>query len=132
MSWGERRGPQLLVAEDDPAVLELLSTRLELAGYSLTYARDGAEALSRLREGRPAAVLLDIGMPVMDGWEVLAALRRSETLKEVPVMVITARNSPEDVKKAIGLGARDFLAKPFDDRQLAARVARLVRGRRAA
>lgn len=119
--------PRILIAEDDPMVLELITTRLELAGYQTFSARNGGEALSRLGELRPDGLVLDINMPVLDGFQVLSHLRSTGAIRRTPTLVLTARNRPEDVKKAIELGARDFIAKPFQDEQLIARVGRLVR-----
>lgn len=118
---------RILIAEDDPMVMELITTRLELAGYRTFSARNGQEALSRIRDIKPDALVLDINMPVLDGFQVLARLKSSGELARTPTMVLTARNCPDDVRQAIQLGARDFIAKPFRDDQLIARVGRLVR-----
>ena len=119
--------PRILIAEDDPLVLELITTRLELAGYQTFSARDGSEALSRLRAVRPDGLVLDINMPILDGFQVLSHLRSTGAIRRTPTLVLTARNRPEDVKTAIALGARDFITKPFQDEQLISRVGRLVR-----
>jgi CheY-like chemotaxis protein len=118
---------RILVVDDDPAVLELITTRLDLAGYQPFHARDGYECMSRLAEILPAALILDINMPRLDGFGVLKLMAQAGALPRVPTMVLTARNQPDDVQQAIALGARDFLAKPFHDAQLLSRVARLVR-----
>jgi DNA-binding response OmpR family regulator len=116
---------RILVVEDDPIILDLITTRLDIAGYDTYFARDGFEGLSRLRELRPSALVLDLNMPRLDGFGLLRKMRL-EGLK-VPTMVLTARNQPDDVQQAITLGARDFLAKPFKDDQLLQRVGRLLR-----
>lgn len=121
------RRTRILVVEDDPIILDLITTRLDLAGYDTYFARDGMEGLARLRELRPSAMVLDINMPRLDGFGLLAKMRSDLTLPRTPTMVLTARNQPDDVRKAIGLGARDFLSKPFKDEQLLQRVGRLVR-----
>ena len=108
-------------------VLELITTRLELAGYQTFSARNGGEALRRLSEVRPDGMVLDINMPVMDGFEVLRQLRTLKSVHRPPTLVLTARNRPDDVKAAIALGARDFISKPFKDEQLISRVGRLLR-----
>lgn len=128
----EPRRARILVAEDDAAILELLTVRLELAGHHVVPARDGAMALERLAAGRPNAAVLDVNMPRVDGFGVLAALRENPLCATVPVLMLTARNAPSDVVRARALGADDYLTKPFDDQQLLARVARLLaRGRTA-
>ncbi|WP_309643855.1 response regulator [Phenylobacterium sp.] len=114
------------MVDDDPMMVELLTTRLELAGYHSCYARNGRDALERLPHVRLAAIVLDINMPELDGFGVLERLRDQGSLKYLPTMVLTARNQPDDVKRAISLGARDYLAKPFQDQTFLVRVARLV------
>lgn len=128
----ETRPRRVLVVEDDPFLLELITTRLELAGFDTRAARDGSQALQRLTEFRPEAMVLDINMPVLDGFGVLEHMRVQGLTEKTPTMVLTARNSPEDVSKAIKLGARDYLSKPFKDEQLIARVGRLLMRSRAA
>jgi DNA-binding response OmpR family regulator len=122
----ERR---VMVVDDDPFVLELLLTRLTLAGYRTYSARDGQEAIERVGDIRPEALVLDINMPRLDGFGVLRHLSASGQGERVSTMVLTARNHPQDVQMAIRLGARDYMAKPFRDDQLLARVARLLRKR---
>ena len=123
---------RVLVVEDDPMIRELILTRLDLGGYQTFSAVDGFLGLSALRDVRPAALLLDINMPRLDGFGVLRAMQADRAISHIPTMVLTARNNPEDVRTAIGLGARDFLSKPFKDEQLLARVARLMRQATAA
>jgi DNA-binding response OmpR family regulator len=129
MPLHEGRKPRIFVAEDDRAVLDLILTRLTLAGYETAYGRDGWEALSGITAYRPAAIILDINMPNLDGFGVLERLRKMNPPSLTPVMVLTARHAPDDVRQALSLGARDFLAKPFEDAQLLARIARLLRPR---
>ena len=126
----EPRGRRVLVVDDEPHLLELITTRLEIAGYETQGARDGCEALARLADFRPQAMVLDINMPSIDGFEVLARMRAQRLTDRTPTMVLTARNNAADVAAAIELGAKDYLAKPFRDEQLLSRVARLfARGR---
>lgn len=121
---------RILVVDDEPAVLELITTRLEIAGYQAFFARDGHEGLARLAELRPAALILDINMPRADGFEVMRQMGKSGAILTTPTMVLTARNQTADIQRALALGARDFLSKPFKDEQLLARVARLLRAAR--
>jgi DNA-binding response OmpR family regulator len=122
----------VLVAEDDPFTLELVTTRLQLAGFTVYFARNGAAAIDQLGQLRLNALVLDINMPEVDGFGVLDYMRRTKLIERVPTLVLTARRAGEDVQAAIRLGAKDFLTKPFDDRQLIARVGRLCARRRAA
>jgi DNA-binding response OmpR family regulator len=116
---------RILVVEDDPIILDLITTRLDIAGYDTYFARDGFEGLKRLHELRPAGMVLDLNMPRLDGFGLLRKMRLEGL--NTPTMVLTARNQPDDVRQAITLGARDFLAKPFKDEQLLQRVGRLLR-----
>jgi len=131
MSRLEPRRPRLFVAEDDPAILELVVTRLTVAGYDVSYARNGADALTGIEAQRPEAVILDINMPGLDGLEVLAKMKHSRALAKIPVMVLTAHNAPDKLQRALQIGAVDFMSKPFEDAQLIARCARLLRQRRS-
>jgi two-component system OmpR family response regulator len=117
---------RVLVVDDDRAILDLITTRLEIAGYQTFFARDGVEGLARLYELRPAALVVDVNMPKLDGFGLLRKMKLEGLLDRTPTMVLTARNQPDDVRLAIELGARDFLTKPFRDNQLISRVGRLV------
>jgi len=118
---------RILVAEDDLGVRELILARLAVAGYDTHSARNGRDAMDRAHTLKPDGIVLDINLPVMDGFEALEALRSTWVLRKVPVLVLTARHAEEDVRRAISLGAKDFLTKPFSDGQLIARVVRLLR-----
>jgi DNA-binding response OmpR family regulator len=117
--------PRILIADDDPNIRELIRTRLNANGYEAHTVRDGAEALSQILALRPDGVVLDINMPHMDGFGVLEALM--EQGRRLPVLVLTARHAADDVRRAVSLGAKDYLTKPFTEAQLQARVARLLR-----
>lgn len=121
----ETKQIRILVVEDDPMVLELITTRLSLAGFHTFNARDGYEGLAMLKEVAPAGMVLDINMPRLDGFGVLRGMKALGIA--VPTLVLTARNQSSDVQEALKLGASDFLSKPFQDQQLLARVGRLVR-----
>jgi DNA-binding response OmpR family regulator len=127
----EKPRGRVLVADDEPALLEFITGRLDLAGYDTYYARDGVECLQRLAELRPAALVLDLNMPRMDGFEVLRQMTMTTDTSNIPTLVLTARYREDDIRKAVALGALDFLAKPFDTKQFLSRVARLVRRSRA-
>ena len=118
---------RILVAEDDSGVRDLIRTRLNAAGFDTHTAVNGVEALLRIGELKPDALVLDINLPEMDGFGVLAVLKDNPVRARLPVLVLTARHAAEDVRRAVGLGAKDYLTKPFNDAQLLARVARLLR-----
>jgi DNA-binding response OmpR family regulator len=123
MPEGPRR---LLLVDDEVSILELVSTRLTLAGYVVLTARNGVEALSRLTERRYDGMVLDLNMPQMDGFGVLECMADLPD-PPPPTLVLTASHNAADVQRAVKLGARDYLSKPFEDRQLLMRVARLFR-----
>jgi DNA-binding response OmpR family regulator len=118
--------PLILVAEDDPLMLDLISTRLRLANYWTTPARDGWEAHHRILELKPKAILLDVNLPGLNGFDILRQLKENRTAEVGPIMMLTARNSESDLRQALSLGAKDYLTKPFEDANLLRRVARLV------
>ncbi len=117
---------KVLVVEDDAATRELVRLRLEVAGMQVGWAEDGQQAMSALRNFQPQLMVLDINMPVVDGFGLMSYLGR-DGMAELPTLVLTARHRAEDVKRAIAMGARDCLAKPFDSHHLLMRMARLVR-----
>jgi two-component system OmpR family response regulator len=125
MPLAEVRQRRVLVVEDDPFLLELIMTRLVIAEYNVRGARDGREALQRITDFRPEAMVLDINMPILDGFGVLAHMKAQGLTDKTLTMVLTARNAAEDVTKAIQLGAKDYLSKPFKDDALLQRVGRL-------
>ena len=114
----------VLVVDDEPDILLLHRLNLEAAGYTVVLAADGMTALDRIAEQRPDCVVLDVMMPVLDGWGVLERLRA--VVDAPPVLVVSAKSSPTDIGRARELGAADFLAKPFDGDELVERVAALL------
>jgi two-component system OmpR family response regulator len=125
----EQRIPRIFIAEDDESILDLLVTRLRIAGYHTTQEKDGLAALEAIKRNPPNACILDVNMPRLDGFQVLARMRADPLTAHVPVLILTARRAPDDIKTAIRLGATDYLSKPFNHEQLLARVARLLRRR---
>jgi DNA-binding response OmpR family regulator len=118
--------PLVLIIDDDEHIRALLRTRLELDGLTTISANDGVEAMTALANHRPAAMLLDVSMPRMDGFQLLETLQKSRRTPP-PTLMLTARNAAEDVQRAIALGAKDYLSKPFNDQLLLRRVRRLLR-----
>jgi DNA-binding response OmpR family regulator len=117
--------PEIVIAEDDPIMCSLLRVTLESYGMNCVVAGDGPEALELIRKRRPDAAVLDITMPGMDGYLVLAALREEKLT--VPVVLLTARNHENDISRGFTLGADDYLVKPFNAVELVARLKRLFR-----
>ena len=119
-----RRCPyKILIADDYPDNLRLLSTRLQSEGYTFISAWDGEETLEKVQSEAPDLVLLDVNMPKKDGFQVLAEMRADPKVAHIPVIMITAaRIGPKDVREGLTLGADDYVIKPFDWRELAARI----------
>lgn len=117
---------RILVVDDNEAVRELLSIRLGVLGYTVQVAKDGGAALDRFADFKPDAMIVDIGMPHLNGFGFLERLGILK-VHQTPTLMLTAHLGDTDVRRAIELGARDFLAKPFDEQQLFRRVARLMR-----
>jgi two-component system OmpR family response regulator len=126
MSLAEGARRRILAVDDDRAILELVATRLTLAGFDVFSARDGREAIERIGALRPHGMVLDLNMPGVDGFGVLEHLGMAGAAR-LPTLVLSARHATADVQRAIALGARDYVAKPFRDSQLLLRTARLFR-----
>lgn len=114
----------VLVVDDEPDILLLHRLNLEAAGHRVVLAADGEKALERIVEERPDAVVLDVMMPVLDGWGVLERLRAQDA--PPPVLVVSAKTTPDDISRARDLGALDYLTKPYDPDELIRRVAALL------
>ena len=116
------RKQKILIVDDNPQNVRILSDRLKNAGFVVFEAGDGKAAIDMAEAHEPDLVLLDILMPVMDGYEVLERLKRNEKLRHIPVIVISAVDELESVVRCIELGAEDYLTKPFNNVILNARV----------
>ncbi len=116
----------VLFADDDPLLHRVLGFKLQQQQWEMISAYDGAEALRLAREKRPALIILDGMMPVLDGFATLRELRRDPAFARTPVLMLSARNRDADVVGALDQGADDYLTKPFSPAELLARVARLT------
>jgi len=116
--------PQILIADDDPTVLALVGTAIQNFGMDCRTAPDGRAAIAAIREARPDAAVLDVNMPGMDGYEVLAAIRGENM--PIRVVLLTARQRESDVLRGFTLGADDYIVKPFSPMELVARLKRLL------
>jgi DNA-binding response OmpR family regulator len=115
---------RILVAEDDPKQANLVRIYLERDGHQILVVGDGRSALEQCRARRPDLVVLDIMMPKVDGLDVCRVLR---TESQVPILLLTARTTEEDMLLGLDIGADDYLTKPYSPRELAARVRALLR-----
>jgi DNA-binding response OmpR family regulator len=112
---------KVLVVDDERAILTVLGIKLRISGYDVVTASGGEEALGLVNSAHPDLILLDVIMPGVDGFEVLEEVRAASKL---PVIVFSAR--PENAKKALSLGANDFLAKPLDVDEMIRRIEMLL------
>jgi DNA-binding response OmpR family regulator len=118
----------VLVADDDDDILLLVTTRLRRDGYEVIAARNGIEALALAQEHKPSVAVLDVGMPGLDGIEVLIALRGIDELRNTKVLLLTAKAQESDVRRGYDAGADIYLKKPFSPAELAAKVRELYDG----
>jgi PAS domain S-box-containing protein len=116
----------VLVADDDEDILELVSFRLERAGYEVVTARDGAAAMATAQERHPDLAVLDMMMPGLNGYEVTQRLRADDATRDIPVILLTARVQEADVNRGFEAGADDYLRKPFSPQELRARVQAII------
>ena len=115
---------KILIVDDEPKIVRLVADYLEAAGFAVTTARSGDEALMRTRTEEPDLVVLDLGLPGLDGLDVTRTLRRDG---ELPIIMLTARDDETDRIIGLELGADDYVTKPFSPRELVARVRAVLR-----
>jgi len=118
----------VLVADDDDDILLLVTTRLRRDGFEVVQASSGDEALRLAREKRPRLAVLDIGMPGLDGLEVLEQIRADDELRDMRVLLLTAKAQESDVRRGFDTGADAYVKKPFSPADLSARVRELLDG----
>ena len=125
-------GETILVVDDDPNIVELAALYLEQEGFRVQAAGDGAKTLDLIARQPPALLVLDLMLPQVDGWEVCRRVRSGKSVPDLPIVMLTARD--DDVDKIVGLelGADDYVTKPFNPRELVARVKAILRRTRRA
>jgi two-component system phosphate regulon response regulator PhoB len=127
MTGSPTAGQRILVVDDEPDITALVAYHLAKATYRVTTAANGREALRAAREERPDLIVLDLMLPGLSGYEVLAELRRQDETKDIGVIVLTARKDEPDRIKGLSLGADDYLPKPFSPAELVLRVGAVLR-----
>lgn len=124
----EERNQKVVYVEDDPEMIDLVRLILARKGYEVIGATSGQEGLTLIRQTLPAAILLDLMMPEMDGWEVYQQIKADEAIREIPVIIITAR--AQSIDRVLGLHiakVADYLTKPFSPQELIDSLERVLR-----
>ena len=113
---------KILVVEDNELNRDMLCRRLEKAGYEIVSAQDGEEALRKAEKEYPNLILMDMSLPVIDGWEVTKLLKANEVTKKIPVIALTAHVMVEDLNSTLEVGCDDYDTKPVDFKRLLAKI----------
>ncbi|NDJ85969.1 MAG: response regulator [Chloroflexi bacterium] len=117
---------KLLVIDDETATVEMLSTYLQLKGYETAGAYTGQDGLVIARREQPALIILDLMMPFMDGYDVCRQIRSDPSLKDLPIVIVSARTDQKSIDRAMAAGANAYLTKPLDFSQLIAHISQLI------
>ena len=125
MCKGIAMAPQIMVVDDEAGVRELVSDALRIAGFETLQANDGMSALTALRTAKPDLLIIDINMPLMDGFDLVERLRTQNDL--TPVLMLSARSDRADITRGLSLGADDYVTKPFGLEELLLRVKAILR-----
>jgi DNA-binding response OmpR family regulator len=117
---------RILVIEDEPHVLAVIRKRLETKGYEVVAAVDGREGLRQARCAKPDLIVLDLILPGMDGFQLCALFKRDDSLRQTPILMLTARTQESDIERGIALGANAYMTKPFKPDDLLRQIAELL------
>jgi two-component system alkaline phosphatase synthesis response regulator PhoP len=120
---------RILVVDDDKSIIEIVQAYLEQAGYSVLTAYNGTSAMDTLRREKPDLLILDLMLPDRDGWDITRSIRHDKRLATTPIIMLTARVDDSDKIVGLELGADDYVTKPFNPREIVARVRALLRRR---
>ncbi len=115
---------RILIVDDEDHIRVVLEARLSSAGFEVHQAVDGEEAIKKVNEIKPNLIVLDIKMPIMDGWEVLEKIKSNPETKSIPVIMLTVLSKIEEKMRAFAIGAEDYLTKPFSDSELMEKIFR--------
>ena len=117
---------KILYVEDNEMNRDMLGRRLERRGFEIDFALDGQEGLDKMRERKPDLVLMDMGLPVLDGWQATTQAKEDSDLKDIPIIALTAHALETDRQKALAAGADDFDTKPVDIKRLLEKIANFI------
>ena len=118
--------PSVLIVDDEPNIVLSLEFLMSEAGFDVRVARDGEAALGAVRDRRPDVILLDVMTPIRNGYDVCQAIRADPALRDVKIVMLTAKIREVEREKGLALGADEYVTKPFSTRELVERVRRLV------
>ena len=118
---------RILLVDDEPSVVKMVSKRLEVEGFEVLAALDGHEGLQKAKTEGPDLVLLDLMLPKLNGYEVCAILKRDPLYQKIPIIILSARAQEKDEKEALHCGADAFLCKPFQSQELMGQIQTLLR-----
>lgn len=118
---------RILVVDDEPDVIKIISVRLKAAGYDVITAEDGQEGLLKARTEKPDLVLLDLMLPKVDGFQVCRMLKYDENFKSIPIILLTARTQEADKQAGKDVGADAYIEKPFDYKELLTKIEELLK-----
>lgn len=122
--------PKILLVEDNPENSDMLSRRLRRRGFDVVIAEDGILAVSMAQSEAPDLILMDMNLPVLDGWEATKRIRATDTTKALPIIALTAHGMPADKARSLEVGCDDHHTKPVDLTALLAQIETLLAGRR--
>ena len=131
VAGGRGQGACVLLVEDEEQLRRVMKDLLQREGYRVAEARDGVQALDEVDRFAPDVIILDLNLPGLDGYGVLAQLRSRPATRDIPVMVLTAKGDEDNEVRVFELGADDFVTKPFRARALTARLEAMLGRRRA-
>lgn len=118
---------KILIVDDEPDIVELISYNLKKEGFHISTARDGEEALSRVRAGHPDLIILDLMLPGIHGMELCRILRNNPKSAHIPIIMLTAKSEESDKVRGLEIGADDYMTKPFSPKEFIARVKAILR-----
>ncbi|MBD1923525.1 response regulator [Microcoleus sp. FACHB-831] len=127
MTDNNNKKHSILLIDDEESIFEVIEGLLYREGYNLTYIDSGKEALNRIDEIQPDVILLDLMMPEMDGIETCKLIKSNEGWRHIPIIMVTALSSKEDLARSLNAGADDFVSKPINSIELRARVRSMLR-----
>ncbi len=120
------RGGNILIADDEPDYISTIEFRLKAHGYTISTVPNGQAALDSVAKKKPDLILLDINMPILNGHETLSRLKQNPETSDIPVIMVTANYSPDDITEASSQGIEDYIAKPFDFTELTEKIEKAI------